>query len=65
LTNFLLIQNLPARFDPNNSSGRIIAQKQFPIFDVILRKNNYLIGETVTSESSTGTVEDWDSKSIL
>jgi hypothetical protein len=62
LNGFLTGSESPGTFDPNNSSGRIIAQKQFPIFDVVLRKNNYLIGETVTSESSTGTVEDWDSK---
>lgn len=63
LDEFLTGSESPGTFNPNNSSGRIIAQKQFPIFDVILRKNDYLIGETVTSESSTGTVEDWDSKS--
>jgi hypothetical protein len=63
LDEFLTDSESPGTFNPNNSSGRIIAQKQFPIFDVVLRKNNYLIGETVTSESSTGTVEDWDSKS--
>jgi hypothetical protein len=63
LNEFLTNSESPGTFDPNNSSGRIIAQKQFPVFDVVLRKNNYLIGETVISESSTGTVEDWDSKS--
>jgi hypothetical protein len=62
LDGFLTDSESPGTFNPNNSSGRIIAQKQFPIFDIILRKNDYLIGETVTSESSTGTVEDWDSK---
>jgi hypothetical protein len=63
LDEFFTNSESPGTFDPNNSSGRIIAQKQFPIFDVILRKNNYLIGENVTSESSIGTVEDWDPKS--
>ena len=62
LNEFLTGSESPGTFNPNNSSGRIIAQKQFPIFDIVLRKNDYLIGETVTSESSTGTVEDWDSK---
>jgi hypothetical protein len=63
LDEFLTDSESPGTFNPNNSSGRIIAQKQFPIFNVVLRKNDYLIGETVTSESDIGTVEDWDSKS--
>jgi hypothetical protein len=62
LNEFLTGSESPGTFNPNNSSGRIIAQKQFPIFDIVLRKNDYLIGETVTSETFTGTVEDWDSK---
>ena len=63
LNEFLNNSESPGTFDPSNSSGRIIAQKQLPIFDVVLRKNDYLIGETIISESSTGTLEDWDSKS--
>ena len=62
LNDFLTDSEFPGTFNPNNSSGRIIAQKQFPIFDVVLTKNDYLIGETVILESSTGILEDWDSK---
>jgi hypothetical protein len=54
---------LPGTFNSANSSGKIIAQKHFPIFDVVLAKNNYFIGENVVSESAVGTVEDWDPKS--
>jgi hypothetical protein len=54
---------LPGTFNSANSSGKIIAQKHFPIFDVVLAKNNYFIGENVTSESAVGTVEDWNPKS--
>jgi hypothetical protein len=63
LNEFLNDSEFPGVFDPNNSSGRIIAQKHFPIFDVVLKKNNYFTKEIVMSESTTGIVEDWDSKS--
>jgi hypothetical protein len=63
LDEFLTGSESPGTFNPNNSSGKIIAQKHFPIFDVVLVKNNYFIGENVVSESAVGTVEDWDPKS--
>jgi hypothetical protein len=53
---------IPGIFDPNNSSGRIIPEKYFPKFNVVLGKNNYFIGEKVISNSAQGRVEDWDSK---
>ena len=56
---------IPGIFDPNNSSGRIIPEKYFPKFNVVLGKNNYLLGEEVISNSARGRVEDWDSKSNL
>jgi hypothetical protein len=62
LSEFLVNSETPGIFDPANSSGRIIPEKYFPTFEVSLTKNNYLIGETVTSESISGTVEDWESK---
>jgi hypothetical protein len=52
----------PGIFDSANSSGRIIPQKYFPVFNVTLQKNNYLIGETVISDSALGRVEDWNPK---
>jgi hypothetical protein len=63
LDSFLNNSETPGIFDPINSSGRIIPEKYFPIFNIRLKKNNYLIGEEVTSESAKGRVEDWDSKS--
>jgi hypothetical protein len=62
MSEFLGDSELPGIFDPDNSSGRIIPQKYFPTFNVSLTKNNYLIGETVTSGSYSGIVEDWDTK---
>tara|TARA_B100000700_G_scaffold126444_2_gene141578 strand:- start:8009 stop:22378 length:14370 start_codon:yes stop_codon:yes gene_type:complete len=47
-------------FDAANSSGRIIPEKYFPVFDIQLTTQEYLEGETVTSESASGTVEQWD-----
>lgn len=55
----------PGVFDSINSSGRIIPEKYFPTFGIILRKNNYLLGEKVLSSSAQGRVEDWDPKSNL
>jgi hypothetical protein len=62
LNEFLTGSEFPGTLNSTNSSGRIIAQKQFPIFDIVLKNNNFSIGETVTSGSNVGTVEDWDSK---
>ncbi len=52
----------PGQFDANTSSGRIIPEKYFPIFNVKLGINDYLTGETVKSDSATGIVEKWDPK---
>jgi hypothetical protein len=65
LNEFLIGSEFPGIFDPTNSSGKIIAQKHFPIFDITLKNNNYFKGEIVTSKSAAGTVEDWDPKSNL
>ena len=50
----------PGQFDATNSIGRIIPQKYFPIFDVKLGINDFLEGETVTSNSTIGVVESWN-----
>ena len=47
-------------FDVANSSGRIIPEKYFPVFDINLTTQEYLEGETVTSASASGIVEQWD-----
>ena len=65
LNEFLTGSEFPGTFDSANSSGKIIAQKHFPIFDITLKNNNYFKGEVVTSESAVGTVEDWNPKSNL
>ena len=49
-------------FDSNNSAGRIINQNSFPQFDIKLRKNNFLIGEQVVSDSGIGKVDSWNNR---
>ena len=65
LNEFLNNSETPGIFDPLNSSGRIIAEKYFPTFKVSLKKNNYLAGEEVISNSTEGRVENWNSKTNL
>jgi hypothetical protein len=65
LAEFLDASEIPGNYDSTNSSGRIIPQKYFPTFNPILSKNNFLTGETATSDSSTGIVENWDPKNNL
>jgi len=62
LSEFLNDAEFPGEFEPTNSSGRIIPEKYFPTFKISLKKNDYIIGETVISDSSIGTVESWDQK---
>jgi len=50
-------------FDPINSSGRIIPQKHFPIFNITLKKNEFFVDEKISSDVSEGTVINWDSNS--
>ena len=55
----------PGEFDSINSTGRIIAQKNFPVFDIQLETRDYTPGETVKSSSATGIVDSWDSKASI
>ena len=55
----------PGTFDAINSTGRIIAQKNFPLFDVQLETRDYTPGETVKSDSATGIVDSWDPKASI
>ena len=52
----------PGQFDSNNSVGRIIPEKHFPMFDIKLGVNDFLAGEEVTSNKKEGTVESWNSR---
>ena len=50
------------KFDSFNSSGRFIAERHFPIFDVTLKDNEFLDGEEAKSPTTSGIVESWDRK---
>ena len=58
----LLNGKVPGAYDTINSAGRIIPEKFFPLFDVKLKKNDFLVGETVEQGNITGVVEDWNPK---
>jgi hypothetical protein len=60
LSDYLPVGRTPGSYDSVNSSGRIIPEKDFPIFRTTLRKNNFIIGETVKSSSNQGVVESWN-----
>ena len=49
----------PGEFDVVNSVGRVIPERDFPIFDVGLKNNAFFENEVVKSDS-TGVVESWD-----
>jgi len=51
----------PGIFDAVNSSGRIIPEKYFPVFNPVLKTNNYIVGENVKTDKASGYVESWDS----
>jgi hypothetical protein len=57
---FLNSGEIPGNYDSTNSSGRIVPQKYFPIFNPILKKNNFLIDEAIKSPSANGYVESWN-----
>ncbi len=60
LENYLNIGENPGSFNPIYSSGKIIPQKFFPIFNITLKKNQFLIEETVSTQNANGIVEKWD-----
>jgi hypothetical protein len=49
-------------FDPEKSRGNIVPVKNIPIFDPIIKKNSYVIGEKVESDGKQGVVSNWDPK---
>ena len=62
LSNYLSEGEFPGIYDSINSSGVVTPEKFFPIFDISLKPNQFFIGETVTSKSSSGKVNSWDDK---
>ena len=52
-------------FDPINSAVSITAERNFPIFDVQLRMNEFIEGEKIKSGNFTGTIDGWDNNSSI
>ena len=65
LKDYLKYGETPGTFNQLYSLGKIIPQKFFPIFDISLKKNEFLIGETVYSNGAFGVCEKYDSKNDL
>ena len=63
LANYLTSGEDPGNFSSKYSSGIVIPEKFFPIFDVKLKKNNFFAEEIVFVENSIfGRVENWDAE---
>ena len=61
IKNFLKNGEVPGTFnDEFSQSAIVVPEKYFPVFDIKLKKNSYILGETVETESSSGVVENWD-----
>ena len=66
MSEFLGDDEIPGNFNANLSSGRMIAEKDFPIFDIKLKKGSFAREEIIISGNKTGVVESWNDKvSIL
>ena len=53
---------IPGEVVSGTSYARVIPSNQFPIFDPVLKKNNFAIGEDVTNGETVGQVESWNNK---
>jgi len=60
LESYLSSTESPGTFDPNNSSATIIPERYLPRFNINLSKNNFILGEKVTSETKSGIVLKFD-----
>lgn len=63
LEDFINNSENPGIFDELNSGGRVILEGDLPTFEITTRKNSYIIGESITSNTgSVGRVLSWDEK---
>ena len=62
LEGYLAEGTSPGNFDSFNSAGIVVPEKYFPQFDIKLKKNNFLVGEDITSGNKVGTVESWNNR---
>ena len=60
LTDFLNSGEYPGTFDSVNSRGTIVPERYFPIFDISLKTNNFIVGEKIiVDDNEVGYVESW------
>ena len=62
MSEFLNDGEVPGNFNANLSFGRIIAEKDFPIFDIKLKKGSFAKEEVIVSGDKVGIVESWNDK---
>lgn len=60
LSNYLNDGEIPGTYDPSISYGFVIPEKYMPIFEVNIRKNELIKGESIKSKNYSGVVEGWD-----
>ena len=65
LKDYLAAGEIPGTVTSDTSYARVIPSSQFPIFDPVLKKNNYAVGENVTNGETVGQVESWNSKTEI
>ena len=64
LSSYLKNEDVLGTFDKIRSNARIIPESHFPIFNTVLKTNNFYKGEVVTNSfSSNGNVLNWNSNS--
>jgi len=60
LTDYLGDNDVPGKFSTTLSKGRVIRVDDFPIFDPVVAKNDFFVGETVLSDGASGVVASWN-----
>ena len=61
LSNIIADGEIPGTFKSNLSSAKIVAEKEFPIFNIKLKIDEFEKGEDVVSGSTRGNVQSWNS----
>ena len=62
LDGYLVEGTSPGNFDSLNSAGIVVPEKYFPQFDIKLKKNDFIVGEDITSGNKVGKVESWNNR---
>jgi len=52
---------VPGTIDTRSTVGQIVAEEYFPVFNPVLKTNDFFVGEKVFNGDKTGIVESWTS----